>query len=95
MSPAARIETGYLLRVLQQGELLSLPASRPLPVIGARCHELRVNDVTGSWSIVYRLDPYAVVIVTVFRKTTQHTPLNIIRSSQQRLSRYDASRSEE
>jgi hypothetical protein len=44
LSEAARRETGFLLRRLQQGENLGLPHSRPMPVIGLRCHELRVND---------------------------------------------------
>jgi hypothetical protein len=44
---AARIEAGYLLRRLQAGEKIGLPMSRPLPAIGARCHELRVNDKAG------------------------------------------------
>ena len=34
-SPEASIEAGFLLRRLQRGELLSLPASRPMPGIGA------------------------------------------------------------
>jgi hypothetical protein len=44
MSESARRETGFLLRRLQQGELLALPHSRPMPTIGTRCHELRIND---------------------------------------------------
>jgi hypothetical protein len=43
-SRAARLEAGFLLRRLQRGELLSMPQSRPMPGIGARCHELRIND---------------------------------------------------
>jgi hypothetical protein len=43
-SHAARIEAGYLLRLLQEGESLGLPHSRPLPIIGTRCHELRINE---------------------------------------------------
>src|SRR5947199_9123550 len=43
-SQEARIEAGYLLGRLQQGENLSLPQSRPMPSIGRRCHELRVPD---------------------------------------------------
>jgi hypothetical protein len=35
----ARVETGVLLRRLQGGEKLTLPHSRPMPAIGARCHE--------------------------------------------------------
>lgn len=41
---AARIEAGYLLREVQSGKALSMPHSRPMPAIGARCHELRVVD---------------------------------------------------
>lgn len=40
----ARLEAGLLLRRLQKGEKIALPHSRPMPGIGARCHELRIND---------------------------------------------------
>jgi len=56
-SASARIEAGYLLRRVQQGEKLSLPQSRPMPAIGPRCHELRVRDRDHTWRIVYRVDP--------------------------------------
>lgn len=62
-SQAARIETGYLLRSLQESENLSLPHSRPMPSIGARCHELRITDRNATWRIVYRVDPDAIVIL--------------------------------
>ena len=42
----ARIEAGLLLRRLQGGERLGMPHSRPMPVIGVRCHELRI---VGAW----------------------------------------------
>ena len=63
LSQAARIETGYLLRSLQEGENLSLPHSRPMPSIGARCHQLRISDRNSTWRIVYRVDPDAIVIL--------------------------------
>lgn len=69
-SPSARVEAGGLLRRLQRGENLSLPHSRAMPVIGKRCHELRVRDATVEWRIVYRLDSDAVVILEVFAKKT-------------------------
>jgi len=56
-SQTARIEAGFLLRRLQEGENLSLPHSRPMPSIGSRCHELRINDRNVTWRIVYRVDP--------------------------------------
>jgi len=51
-SKEARVEAGVLLRRLQRGETLSLAASLPMPTIGRRCHELRIQDaqVTGGLS---------------------------------------------
>ena len=85
----ARVETGELLRRLQRGENLSLPHSRPMPVIGTRCHELRVRDATVDWRIVYRVDPDAVVILEVFAKKTGRTPKRVARACRRRLDAYD------
>jgi phage-related protein len=68
LSSAARIEAGFLLRRLQMGELLSLPHSRPMPSIGSRCHELRIDDRDKTWRVVYRIDNDAIVILEVFEK---------------------------
>jgi DNA-binding XRE family transcriptional regulator len=35
----ARLEAGFLLRLLQRGEKIVMPHSRPMPSIGRRCHE--------------------------------------------------------
>src|SRR5215831_20490489 len=88
-SLAARVEAGVLLRRLQSGERLALPHSRPMSVIGARCHELRINDETKSWRIMYRIDPDAIVIVAVFEKRTQSTPAQVIDACKRRLAAYD------
>jgi phage-related protein len=88
-SRTARLEAGILLRRLQKGEQLALPHARPMPAIGARCHELRVQDVEASWRIVYRLDPDAVVILEVFSKKTRTTPKAVIHVCQRRLKEYD------
>ncbi|CAK0774553.1 transposase [Gammaproteobacteria bacterium] len=89
LSPAARIEAGVLLRRLQRGELLSMPHSRPMPAIGARCHELRIPDADATWRIIYRVDSDAVIIVEVFRKKTPQTPKTVIDVCQKRLRTYD------
>jgi phage-related protein len=89
LSSAARVETGFLLRKLQAGENIGLPHSRPMPVVGARCHELRIPDENRTWRIIYRIDRDAVVILEVFNKTTQTTPKAAIVKSQARLRRYD------
>jgi phage-related protein len=67
-SREGRIEAAVLLRRLQRGETLFLPHSRPMVAIGARCHELRIGDRDGTWRILYRTDPDAVVIADVFQQ---------------------------
>ena len=89
LSSLARIEMGYLLRRLQRGELLAMPASRPMPTIGRQCHELRVKDADGEWRLIYRIDPDAIVIVDLFRKKTAATPRGIIELAKARLRSYD------
>jgi len=89
MSAAARLEAGYLLRLLQMGERLSMPHSRPMPVIGRRCHELRINDRDRTWRIIHRIDDDAIVILEVFGKTSKSTPKTVINTCKARLRRYD------
>jgi phage-related protein len=89
LSSAARIEAGVFLRRLQNGERLALPHSRPMPVIGPRCHELRINDETKSWRVVYRVDDDAVIIAAVFEKRTPTMPIAVIATCRQRLKAYD------
>ncbi len=88
-SPVARLEAGFLLRRLQRGEKIGMPHSRPMPSISARCHELRVNDESANWRIVYRIDPDAIVILEVFKKSTRQTPAVIIEVCKRRLRIYD------
>ena len=45
-SVSARRKAGALIRMLQEGESLGMPQSRPMPIIGPRCQELRVKDET-------------------------------------------------
>ena len=77
-SKPARLEAGLLLRRLQRGDKIALPHSRPMPVIGTGCHELRINDADLTWRIIYRLETDAVVILDVFEKKTTKTPKKVI-----------------
>jgi len=88
-SPSARLEAGFLLRLLQKGERLSMPHSRPMASVGPRCHELRVPDGGSTWRIIYRADRDAVVIVEVFAKKTQQTPKRVLELCKRRLKEYD------
>jgi phage-related protein len=90
-SKSARVETGLLLRKLQDREMLSMPESRPMPNIGTHCHELRVGDSESNkeWRIIYRIDENEIVVFDVFAKTTQRTPQQIINNCQKRIKRYN------
>lgn len=87
-SPSARLEAGILLRRLQRGESLSLPHARPIPIIDAHCHELRIRDENQTWRIVYAIEPDAIVILEVFSKKTRAMPKSVINSARRRLMLY-------
>jgi phage-related protein len=88
-SEKARNWAGRLLRTVQDGEMLSLPHSRPMPSIGERCHELRIPDGDVDWRVIYRIDPDAVLVAGAFSKRTQATPRHLIETCRWRLKRYD------
>lgn len=88
-SAGARLEAGLLLRRLQRGEMLGMPHSRPMPSIGPRCHELRINDARVTWRIVYRIDSDAIVILEVFSKKSRETPRSVIDACKRRIKEYD------
>jgi phage-related protein len=89
LSKEARREVGFLLRMLQEGEPLGMPHARPMPGIGARCLELRVNDANTTWRIICRVDPDAVIVVDMFEKMTRTTPNRIMQECRKRLKQYD------
>ena len=86
----ARIEAGYYLRLLQRGDSLAMPQSRPMPSIGPRCHELRIIDLDKTWRILYRIDRDAIVIADVFAKKTAATPKKVLENCKRRLRKYDS-----
>jgi phage-related protein len=85
----ARVEAGFLLRRLQRRDPIGLPHGRPMPSVGMKCHELRINDAGVGWRIIYRLDRDAIVIAEVFRKKSQKTPRTVIETCRRRLREYD------
>jgi len=88
-SKEARIEAGCLLLRLQLGESLGMPASRPMPSVGPRCHEIRIVDENRQWRVVYRIDADAVLVLDVFPKTTRKTPDRVIATCKERCKAYD------
>ena len=66
-----------------------MPHSRPMPSIGPRCHELRIDDGGVTWRIIYRTDPDALIILDVFSKKAKATPKTVIEACRRRLKEYD------
>ncbi len=90
LSSEARQEAGVLLRRLQRGERLSLPESRPMPAIGPRCHELRIDDVQlkREWRVVYYVGRHAIAVLDVFQKSTRATPAHVISNCRRRVAEF-------
>jgi phage-related protein len=88
-SHAARVEAGFLLRRLQNGEPIEMPASRRMPTICSNCHELRVDDGDVTWRILYHIDSDAIVVLEVFQKKTRTTPKQVIEIAKKRLRAYE------
>ena len=89
-SAEARLEAGYLLRLLQQGRSIGLPQSRPMPSVGPNCHELRIIDAAATWRIMYKVAADAIVILEVFSKKTPSTPKEVVDICRKRLRLYEA-----
>lgn len=74
MPVQARVDAGYLLRLVQRGHSLSSPVSEPRTDIGPGCHELRLTAEKTEWRVFYHVSPDVVLVLGVFPKKTQKTP---------------------
>ena len=88
MGRDARHRAGFLLRLLQEGEKLAMPHSRPMPRVGPACHELRIRDDGQSWRVVYHIGVAEIVVLAVFKKKTDQTDKTTIELCQERLKAY-------
>jgi phage-related protein len=71
---------------LQMGERIAMPASRPMPLVGAGVSELRVKDAHGAFRVFYYLaSPKGVLVFHAFDKKTQRTPPLEIELARKRL----------
>jgi phage-related protein len=89
VSLETRTETGFLLRLIQSGTLLHMPHSRPMPIIGRNCHELRITDSKCIWRIFYRVDVDAILIIDWDNKKTEQTTKAKILLCKKRIIEYD------
>ena len=88
-SREAALEVGALLKIVALGGMPAMPHSRPMPSIGTRCHELRVNDRNQTWRIVYHIARDAIVVLDVFSKKSRATPKQVVDRCKRRLRRYE------
>jgi phage-related protein len=81
-----RREFGKTIFDLQRGEKLSMPLSRPMPLVASGVEELRISDRSGAYRVFYYTKlANSILIFHAFAKKTQKTPLNEIALAQKRL----------
>jgi phage-related protein len=86
MSTPIRKKLGDLLWELQQGHALTMPHSRPMPIVALGVEELRVRDESGQYrAFVVRKTPRGIAVLHVFGKKSQETPRGAIELARQRL----------
>jgi phage-related protein len=75
---------------LDEGHILSMPLSRPMPSIGKGAHELRFKDRTGIYRVIYVLvGAGTVYLLHAFMKKTNQTPQQNIELAKKRLKEID------
>lgn len=81
-----RAKIGYLLHLLQKGEDIQMPQSRPMSRIASGTFELRVKDREGIYRLFYlkKMDD-GIYVIHAFQKKTEKTPDQEIRLARKRL----------
>lgn len=86
MSPTIRKKLGELLAKLQLGHRLSMPDSRPMPIVALGVEELRAKDESGQYrALVVRKTPRGIAVLHVFGKKSRETPRGAIELARRRL----------
>jgi phage-related protein len=71
----ARIRLGRGIYLLQMGERIAMPNSRPMPVVAPGVYELRLKGEDGIFRVFYyTASPQGVLVFHAFVKKTQRTP---------------------
>jgi phage-related protein len=71
---------------LEEGHMLSMPLSRPMPSIGKGVHELRFRDRSGVYRVIYFLAGQGMIhLLHGFMKKTQQTQEHNIEIARKRL----------
>ena len=86
LSGEAKKEFGLLILDLQRGVRLQMPSSRPMPILGKGCHELRVKDSDGIYRAFYYVKLLDKIIVFhIFQKKSEKTESIEIESGRRNL----------
>jgi len=81
-----RIDLADAFARLQEGHMLSMPLSRPMPSIGRGVHELRIRDRSGIYRTVYYLAGAGMIYVLhAFKKKTRETSWQNLEIAKKRL----------
>ena len=88
-SKEARIQAGFLLRRLQQGQILTLPHSRKLSDLKPNCYEIRIKDKQTWYRIIYRIDADAIIILHAFEKKSNKISKRHLETCRNRMKQYD------
>ncbi len=81
-----RRELGKAIFDLQDGAVLAMPLSRPMPSVEAGVSELRIRDRSGIYRIFYyRQSSRGVLVFHAFMKKTQTTPKRELDLAKRRL----------
>lgn len=81
-----RDRLGKALFLLQAGESLAMPLSRPMPVVSKGVHELRLHCEDGQFRTFYFVaGSTGILVLHAFVKKTQQTPPEEIQKARKRL----------
>ena len=75
-----------LFGFLAEGGNLGMPVRRPMPIVEHGVHELRIKDRSGQYRIFYYTKlADAILVFHFFKKKTQETPSQEIKTAKNRL----------
>ncbi len=81
-----RRELGKAIFDLQNGAVLAMPLSRPMPSVDAGVSELRIRDRSGIYRVFYfRQSSRGVLVFHAFMKKTRTTPKHEMDLAKRRL----------
>ena len=81
-----RRDLGKAIFDLQNGAVLGMPLSRPIPAVSRGVEELRIRDASGIYrTFYYSRTKRGILIVHAFVKKTQSTPQHELELGRKRL----------